>query len=358
MKPLMLPAEFASALLAWYDAHARALPWRSQPTPYRVWVSEIMLQQTRVEAVKPYFERFVAALPDVTALAVAPEAQLLKLWEGLGYYRRVRYLQLAAREIAGQYDGVFPATAAELEKLPGIGAYTAAAIASIAFGEAVPAVDGNVLRVIARVGDDAREVTRQAVKKEFTEALRVRIPAGRAGDFTQSVMELGATVCLPNGAPLCGDCPLRTMCAGRKSGRCADLPMKASAKPRRVEDRTVFLLRCGEKVAVVRRPESGLLGGLWEFSHREWGQAGAAPVLPEAWTGAVPVRNLGSYTHVFSHLEWRLTVWEFHCEREFEDVVWVPIDRLAAEVALPSVWKPVTAYLTGKKTGGKITLGR
>ncbi|MFA9381330.1 MAG: A/G-specific adenine glycosylase, partial [Acetanaerobacterium sp.] len=257
--------EIVKPLLQWYDAHARILPWRSRPTPYRVWVSEIMLQQTRVETVLPYFEQFVAALPDVHALARADADLLLKLWEGLGYYSRVRNLQKAARVVTAQYGGVLPDEFDALCGLPGLGAYSAGAVASIAFGRRVPAVDGNVLRVIARVTADRAPITDAAVKKRITQAVTGILPTARVGDFNQSLMELGATVCLPNGVPKCGECPLAALCMAREQGLCTLLPVKAPKKARSVEYRTVLVLMCGERLAVRRRGGKGLLAGMWEL---------------------------------------------------------------------------------------------
>ena len=194
-------------LLEWYPSHARVLPWREEPAPYRVWVSEIMLQQTRVEAVKPYFERFMKELPDIRALAECPEDRLLKLWEGLGYYNRVRNMQAAARTVMKDYGGVLPPDYEALRGLKGIGDYTAGAIASIAYGIPVPAVDGNVLRILMRVSQDDSDIMKQSVKTRARELLLPVIPEGQAGKLTQALMELGATVCVPNGEPKCPQCP-------------------------------------------------------------------------------------------------------------------------------------------------------
>ena len=287
----------------------RVLPWRVDRDPYRVWVSEIMLQQTRVEAVKPYFERFMAALPDVASLAAVGEEELMKLWAGLGYYRRARYLKRCAQVVVAEYDGRFPATAAELRKLPGIGRYTAGAIASIAFGEAVPAVDGNVLRVLSRFFAAAVDVDRAE------SALKVRYPSGRCGDFTQSLMELGATVCLPNGEPLCASCPLGSDCRARALGKTGDFPPPAARVQRKIELLTVLILRCRGRIALRRRPATGVLAGLWELPNRpgevpEWG----------ASFGTIRATFRGK--HVFTHLEWHMLVQVVECESESPDFDW------------------------------------
>ena len=231
MNNLELLARVPAPLLAWYDKEARDLPWRQNTDPYRVWVSEIMLQQTRVEAVIPYYERFLAAFPDLKALADAPEEQLLKLWEGLGYYSRARNLQKAAREALSRFGGL-PGQVQELSSLPGIGAYTAGAIASIAFSRPVPAVDGNVLRVVARLTDSHDDVLSPAVKREAEKAVAAVIPHDRPGDFNQAVMDLGATVCLPNGAPRCEVCPLAELCLGLARSTAPELPVKTKKKER------------------------------------------------------------------------------------------------------------------------------
>ena len=243
-------------LLDWYRGHARVLPWRADREPYHVWLSEIMLQQTRVEAVRGYYARFLAAAPDVFALAALPEAQLLKLWEGLGYYNRARKAQECARVIAAR-GGVWPDTVEGLLALPGIGPYTAGAIASICFERPAAAVDGNVLRVCARVLDDATPIDNAAHKTALTAALSACYPAGHCGDFTQALMELGATVCGPNRAPQCEACPIATLCLARAHGTAAALPVKAPKRAKRAEEHTVFCLRCGNRLAVERRPSSG-----------------------------------------------------------------------------------------------------
>ena len=248
-------------LLDWFQAHARTLPWRADREPYHVWLSEIMLQQTRVEAVRGYYARFLAAAPDVFALAALPEAQLLKLWEGLGYYNRARKAQECARVIAAR-GGVWPDTVEGLLALPGIGPYTAGAIASICFERPAAAVDGNVLRVCARVLDDTTPIDNAAHKTALTAALSACYPAGHCGDFTQALMELGATVCGPNRAPQCADCPIAALCLARAHGTASALPVKAPKRAKRAEEHTVFCLRCGDRLAVERRPDSGLLAGL------------------------------------------------------------------------------------------------
>ena len=293
-------------LVNWYNNCKRSLPWRDEPTPYRVWVSEIMLQQTRVDPAIPYFERFVSTLPDIAALASADEETVLKLWEGLGYYSRVRNLQKAAKVVQETYGGVLPRDPALLIKLPGVGEYTAGAIASIAYQVPVPAVDGNVLRVISRLTADERDIAAPETKRLMQERLQSIMPDHRPGDFNQALMDLGATVCLPNGAPRCEACPLAHLCEAKKAGRCEELPVKSKKQAPVTEKKTVFLLRYEEQVALLKRPENGLLAGLWEFPNtaghltkkdallqvEQWGlSAKAAEPLPKA-------------KHVFTHRVW------------------------------------------------------
>lgn len=331
-------------LLSWYAGNARALPWRNDPTPYRVWISEIMLQQTRVEAVKPYFERFVREVPDIPSLAALPEERLLKLWEGLGYYSRARNLKKAAQAVAGQYGGSLPADAQELRKLPGIGEYTAGAVASIGFGLPEPAVDGNVLRVAARLTASHRDISAPAVKRELAGELRKIYPAGRAGAFTQALMELGATVCLPNGEPLCGKCPLAALCEGRKTGQAASLPVTAPKPARKTEERTVFLLLCGEAAALRRRPEKGLLAGLWEFpcAPGRLSLQEAEGQLAEWGLSAQEIRPLPGAKHVFTHLEWHMAGYLARVREETGGFAWARAGELAQRYAVPSAYR---AYL-------------
>lgn len=294
-------------LLKWYDRNRRVLPWREDPTPYRVWVSEIMLQQTRVEAVKPYFERFMEALPDVASLAEAPEEVLLKLWEGLGYYNRVRNLQQAARQIMSEYGGSMPSEYEELLKLKGIGSYTAGAIASIAYGKSVPAVDGNVLRVLSRVGRRKEDIMLPAVKKRMEEELLAVMPK-RSGDFNQAMMEIGAMVCIPNGAPHCEICPLAAICLAREDGVQSEYPKKSSKKARRIEKLTVLVIRDENRVALHKRPEKGLLAGMYEFPMEEGHKSPEEVIRILEQKGFRPLRvlPLQEARHVFTHKEWHM----------------------------------------------------
>jgi len=325
-------------LLAWYDACARVLPWRSEPTPYRVWVSEIMLQQTRVEAAKPYFARFMEELPDISALAAASEDTLMKLWQGLGYYNRVRNMKKAAQICVEEYGGELPADPEALGKLPGIGSYTVGAISSIAFGLPVPAVDGNVLRVLSRLRGDERDIAAPATKKAVAADLAAVIPLDAPGDFNQALMELGATVCLPNGVPLCDNCPAQDFCRAHRENRTEELPVKAAKKARRAESRVVYLLFHENKVALRRRPDKGLLAGLWEFPNE---LADGADPLARWGLSAPALERAGTGKHIFSHVEWHMTALAAELERPDLPEGWVWADRAALRdtYALPSAFR-------------------
>ena len=313
-------------LLVWNRENARVLPWRSHPTPYRVWVSEIMLQQTRVAAVLDYYRRFLETAPTVADLAALPEDQLMKLWQGLGYYSRARNLQKAARQIMEKFGGVFPNTYEDIRSLAGVGDYTAGAISSIAFHLPVPAVDGNVLRVTARVCGDEGDITTPAMKKKVTQALAQVIPLDAPGDFNQAMMELGATVCLPNGAPLCEKCPAAPFCRAFQEGRTGELPVKAAKKARRVEERTVYLFFYENQVALRRRPGKGLLAGLWEYPN----ELSGGTDWPAAW-GLSPrsLARAGTGKHIFTHMEWHMTALAGELDGPDLPEGWVWADRTA-----------------------------
>lgn len=325
-------ATAAKELLHWYDVSRRVLPWREEPKPYRVWVSEIMLQQTRVEAVKPYFERFLTALPTVQALAQASEETLLKLWEGLGYYSRVRNLQKAARIICEEHSGVIPGSSETLKLLPGIGTYTAGAIASIAFGEVCTAVDGNVLRVLTRLLAREWDIKSAAVKQQVTQLVQEVLPHDRAGDFNQALMELGAVVCLPNGMPQCEMCPWQLLCKTREQGRQTELPLKSKKKVRPIQRRRVYLILRDGRVALRRRPESGLLAGMWEFPNV------LEEEQPEWGSTLRNIREGKRAKHVFSHLEWHMSSVIAETE-ETGRFVWASAEEIQTTIALPSAFR-------------------
>jgi A/G-specific adenine glycosylase len=306
--------DFVKPMLVWYNENARDLPWRRTKDPYLIWVSEIMLQQTRVEAVLGYYERFTSALPTVTDLALCPEDRLLKLWEGLGYYSRARNMQKAARIVCESYAGQMPASAADLMKLPGIGEYTAGAISSIAFGQAEPAVDGNVLRVIARLEAISDNILNESVKKNIREELRGLYDAndGTFGLLNQAFMDLGAGVCLAGSAPKCDICPISSYCRCFELGLQSELPVRVKKQKRRIEKRTVLLIRRDETYAIRKRPDSGLLSGLYEFPN-ETGELSSDDALAKAESlGLMPLRikKLSAAKHIFSHVEWHMTGYE------------------------------------------------
>jgi A/G-specific adenine glycosylase len=305
--------EIVPYLVDWYEANARILPWRLEPTPYHVWISEIMLQQTRVEAVRGYYDRFLTALPTIEDLANASEEVLLKLWEGLGYYSRVRNLQKAAKVVVEQYDGKLPASYTELLKLPGIGSYTAGAIASIAYGIPVSAVDGNVLRIAKRLSGSFDDITKANVKKELEKAFTAITPEDAAGAFNQSLMDLGATVCIPNGRPLCEKCPVMHLCIAFKKDLQSQIPVKPKKKGRRIEEKTVFVIESNGKIALHKRSNKGLLAGLWEFPNIE-GKSSIDKVqdmLVQTFgvneANSIELYSLKEGKHIFSHVEWHMT---------------------------------------------------
>ena len=323
--------DFSAALLRWYEANRRDLPWRRDITPYSVWVSEIMLQQTRIEAARGYYERFLRAFPTVEDLAAADEETVLKAWEGLGYYSRARNLHKCARLLVSERGGRFPRKAEELRRLPGIGDYTAGAVASIAFGEPEPAVDGNVLRVLSRLTCCGESVGDAGVKARFREELRAIYPAGRCGEFTSALMELGETVCVP-GTPGCGACPLAPLCAAHRRGEETRYPVLPAARPRRVEARRVLLLVCGDRTALRKRPDKGLLAGLWEFPN---------DTEREPPEGGEPC---GEAVHVFTHVEWHMMGYLVRCGAETPGCVWCTrAERLA--LAMPSAFRYYAAVL-------------
>lgn len=342
--------ELVEPLLIWFEGHARILPWRESPTPYRVWVSEIMLQQTRVEAVKPYFERFTAKLPTVQDLAECPEDELLKLWEGLGYYNRVRNMQIAARTVVDEYGGKLPADYEELQKLKGIGHYTAGAIASIAYGIAVPAVDGNVLRVINRVSADESDIMKQSVKNEMETALLGIIPEGRAGAFNQALMELGATVCVPNGEPRCGECPWNRLCRARMEDKISMIPVKSKAKKRRIEEKTILVIRDGDKVILRKRPAKGLLAGLYEFPNTQGhlDEDETLQYVKNMKLSPIRIQKLEEAKHIFSHVEWHMIGYVIKVEEldeKDENLLFVEPKETEERYPIPAAFAKYTSYM-------------
>lgn len=343
--------EAVAPLVEWFRRNKRDLPWRHRMDAYRVWISEIMLQQTRVEAVKPYYERFLQELPDIKALAEVPEDRLLKLWEGLGYYNRARNLKYAACQIMEEYGGKFPETYDEIRSLKGIGNYTAGAISSFVYNIPKPAVDGNVLRVVSRITADGTDMAKTAGKGKVEKEIEEVIPRDAAGDFNQSLIELGAIVCLPNGEPRCGECPVKDLCLAHIQGREMEFPVKTKAKERRIEKRTVLLFRDEEKIAIRKRPARGLLAGMYEFPNRK-GHMGKDEVIRYGKAlGLTPVRirELGPAKHIFSHVEWHMIGYEIlvdELEKNMAEdmtgreghVIFADIRELQEEYPIPSAF--------------------
>lgn len=333
-------------LLQWYRLNARDLPWRHTDDPYRIWVSEIMLQQTRVAAVIGYYERFMEAFPTVQHLAEAPEEKLMKLWDGLGYYSRARNLQKAARTIVEQFDGRFPETYTELLSLSGVGEYTAGAIASSAFGCRVPAVDGNVLRVMSRILENDLDIGDGKTKKQYSEWLTEVLPES-ADDmriFNQAMMELGAVVCVPNGLPKCEECPVSEYCKAAQNGTASQLPKKAPKKARRVEEKTVFVLIREDTVALRKRENNGLLAGLWEFPNVEhkleessvYEHLGAHGLTVTGWKKQLTAK------HIFTHIEWHMTGYVLDVKGEDNlGLTWVSAEEFS-QYAIPSAFAKFT----------------
>ena len=328
------------ALLDWYDANKRDLPWRKDREPYHVWISEIMLQQTRVEAVKGYYTRFLEKLPTVDALANADDELLHKLWEGLGYYSRVRNLKKAATVIMQEHGGIFPTDYATVLNLPGIGPYTAGAICSIAFDQPTPAVDGNVLRLVSRLENDPSNIDEPATKKRVSEKLAGIYPA-RAGDFTQALMELGATLCGPNSEPACDTCPCRSICLGRAAGTAPSLPVRQVKRKRKIEKKTVLILRCEDRYALCKRPDTGLLASMWQFPELpDWYDTEA--LLSEMEKISVIPTNIELQVerkHIFTHIEWHMRGVYMEVKERAEEFVWMDADRIRREAALPTAFK-------------------
>lgn len=343
----MKQAEFQNLLMQWYKKEARVLPWRSDPTPYKVWISEIMLQQTRVDTVIPYFLRFIEEVPSVEALAQIEEEKLLKLWQGLGYYNRALNLKKAAVKIVGEFNGEIPSEMKNLMSLPGIGVYTAGAIASIAFGKAVPAVDGNVLRIIARVTASREDISRPATKKVFEPLVVQLIEKDNPGDFNQALMDLGATICLPNGEPKCAECPVNSCCEAYRKGFTFELPVQSAKKARKILKKTVFVISYHERYALKQRPAKGLLANLWEFPNVE-GHLNAEQskkALNSLGLVAFEMSKLPASKHIFTHLEWHMKSYLVKATeiQASSDLTWATKEEISYRYSIPTAFKKVVA---------------
>ena len=332
--------QLPGALLPWYAENKRDLPWRQDRDPYHIWLSEIMLQQTRVEAVKGYYARFLQALPSVEDLAMVDDEHLHKLWEGLGYYSRVRNLKKAAQVIMAEHNGMFPRKYEDILALPGIGEYTAGAICSIAFDQPTPAVDGNVLRVAARLCNDDTPIDDPAFKKKIRQELAQIYPE-QAGDFTQALMELGATICGPNRKPDCSHCPCSGFCLAYQNDTAEALPNKTPKRERRREEMTVFILSCNGEYALEKRPNKGLLAGLWQFPNCS-GKLDLEQILSAVEENGLKPKEMLRIVerkHIFTHIEWHMSGAYVEVADTNKAYTWLNVEQIRREAALPTAFR-------------------
>lgn len=345
MKDIVYP------LLNWYSTHKRELPWRDTNNPYNTWISEIMLQQTRVEAVKDYFTRFTKAIPTIEALAMIDDDSLMKLWEGLGYYSRARNLKKCAIQCVEKYQGKLPNDYSKLLALPGIGPYTAGAISSIAFGLPKAAVDGNVLRVISRITNNASDITSNSYKNEVTHLIESLIPVEQPGNFNQAIMDLGATICIPNGLPRCNICPLAEHCQAKQAGTAHLLPNKPAKKARKIEQHTIIIIRYQSLYLLQKRPDDGLLANLYEFINipvrLKRQEIVSLPLLQ--YTTIIKIKKLATSKHIFTHMEWHMN--GYYLEVDSSDFslednqIWVTKKQIEEQYTIPIALKLYRSYV-------------
>ncbi len=333
--------EIRKPIIKWYQKNKRELSWRKEKNPYHIWISEIMLQQTRIEAVKQYYERFLKQIPTIQNLAEIEEEKLLKLWEGLGYYNRARNLKKAAQVIQEKYKGEMPKHYKELVQLPGIGEYTAGAISSIAYNEQVPAVDGNVLRVVSRVVGSKKDVLESKTKKEFTQKLQEIMPE-QAGDFNEGLMELGELICIPNGNPLCEKCPLQEICVAKCENLTKLIPVRKQKVKRKKEGKTVFLLEFKEKIAIQKREKTGLLANMYQFPSidKKINKKEIESVLQKWKLKVRQIEEIGTHHHVFSHLEWDMIGYKIQVDCANEEFMWVNKKDIIKKYPIPGAFVP------------------
>lgn len=334
---MIIKSVFQDDLLNWYDHNQRILPWRDNKNPYYIWISEVMLQQTKVQTVIPYFERFIKALPTVRDLANAEEDNLLKLWEGLGYYNRVRNLQLAAKEIVLKFNGVLPSNADVLETLKGIGPYTSGAIASIAFNKKHSAVDGNVLRVFSRLLEIKGDIKEPKIKKKIKEYVETLLPT-RVGDFNQGLMEIGATVCVPNGQPLCALCPFNTYCKAYLNSTTKDIPQKRTKKKLPIQLKTVLVIKYNGKYAIEKRNDKGLLASMYQFPMFD-GYLSIKDVMMFNLGKIEKNTDLGKTTHKFTHLVWNMQGYEIELSENNTSYHYESYENISKNYTIPSAFK-------------------
>lgn len=341
MEEIELIKKIRNPIIKWYQKNKRQLPWREEKNAYHIWISEIMLQQTRIEAVKNYYQRFLKELPTIQDLAQVEEEKLLKLWEGLGYYNRARNLKKAAQIIQQKYEGKMPKAYQQLIQLPGIGEYTAGAIASIAYEEKVPAVDGNVLRVISRVIGSKKDILERKTKKEMTETLAKIMPK-QAGDFNEGLMELGELICIPNGKPICEECPIQKNCIAYKEAITEEIPVRKQKIKRQKEEKTVLVLEYNQKIAIQKRKNIGLLAGMYEFPNinKKLDRKEIEQLL-EKWEVKVKnIEKLGTHRHIFSHIEWDMIGYKVKVENQKKEFIWAKKEEILKNYAIPTAFMP------------------
>lgn len=341
MQEIELMKQMREPIIDWYQKNKRELPWRKEKNSYHIWLSEIMLQQTRIEAVKQYYERFLNQIPTIQVLAEVEEEKLLKLWEGLGYYNRARNLKKAAQVIQEKYDGKMPRCYKELVTLPGIGEYTAGAISSIAYDEPVPAVDGNVLRVVSRVVGSKRDVLENKTKKEFTQKLQEIMPK-QAGDFNEGLMELGELICIPNGEPLCQKCPLKEICIAKKEDLTDVIPVRNQKIKRKKEQKTVFLLEFEGKIAIRKREKTGLLANMYEFPNidKKVKENEIEQIIQNWKLRGNQIEEIGTHHHIFSHVEWDMIGYKMQVNSRNTEFIWVRKEEILKKYPIPGAFIP------------------
>ena len=349
MDKMKLIKQDVEKLLTWYQQNKRDLPWRQNTDPYRVWISEIMAQQTRISAVIPYFNRFVQRVPDVFSLANLPQDELMKLWEGLGYYSRARNLQAAAKVIVDQYGGVFPSDYDSILSLPGIGEYTASAIGSISFDIPAPVVDGNVLRVFCRYLNDFSDIASPKTKKNMCSFLQNVIPHHCPGEFNQAVMELGALICAPNSIPACDICPLQNGCLALKNNNWDMLPVKSAKSTRKEENYTIVLVCCDDQILLKKRKSSGLLADLYQYVMLDGklDEKQVCDYLKEQHIQIQNIHSIGENKHIFTHKQWNMSGYFVTVSEicEFDGYTAVSLSELTSLYPLPSAFKLYTDFI-------------